>query len=61
MDHRQLVTQRLLFQVPESVVRDVIQCAITENFQQWFVINCYDQVLASQDEIPCLVQGVGDG
>ena len=47
--------ERLLFQVPDAGVPDVLEAAVPEDPREWFVVDSHDEVSTSQDEMSSLV------
>ncbi len=59
--HPEPVPVGFLLQVPESRVWYVLEAAIPKDFQQWFVVHCYYEVAAPEDEVSGFVEGIYHG
>ena len=49
----------IVLQIAEAGVGDVLERAISKQFERWLVVYCYLEVTAPEDEVPGFVEGVG--
>ena len=58
--HIEAISECLFLQVSETGVVYVIKASVAEDLQQGLVINSNDEVLASKDKVPSLVQCISN-
>ena len=58
--HLEAVGQGLFFQIAKTTVWDVMERSVGEQPKKWFVVDCYSEIVATKNEMLCLVQTVGD-
>lgn len=53
------IAQGLFLKLPKAGVGYVVERPVAKELKQQLVVKCHDEVLAAQDEVVCLIQGVG--
>ena len=61
VDDRELVAQRFFFKVSQARVGYVIQVAVPEHLKERLMVDCDDEVGASDDKVSGFVQTLDNG